>query len=87
MKPTLIELKEQIKHILEVAEQSKQYESKPVNLSKISRFEILNQRMQRVYMLRQQMLQQQNFYKSLQAMHIINVIGFELSKTYQFTAL
>lgn len=87
MKPTLIELKEQIKHIMEVAEHSKQYESKPVNLSKISRFEILNQRMQRVYRLRQQMLQQQNFYKSLQAMHIINVIGFELSKTYQFTVL
>ncbi len=64
-----------------------QYTAKKIDLSKISRFDILNQRMQRLYRLRSQCIEHKDFYKALQAMHLINRVGFELSKTYNYTAL
>jgi hypothetical protein len=90
MKPTIKELIETIERITKApieVQQSRSYQPKAVDVSRISRFDILNSRLQKVKSLRQQMLQQQNFHKSLQAMHIINVIGFEISRTYQFTVL
>lgn len=64
-----------------------QYTAKKIDLSKVSRFDILNQRMQRLYRLRSQCIEHKDFYKALQAMHLINRVGFELSKTYNYTAL
>ena len=64
-----------------------QYTAKKIDLSRVSRFDILNQRMQRLYRLRSQCIEHKDFYKALQAMHLINRVGFELSKTYNYTAL
>ena len=64
-----------------------EYTAKKLDLSKISRFDILNQRMQRLYRLRSQCIEHKDFFKALQAMHLINRVGFELSKTYNYTAL
>ena len=64
-----------------------QYTAKKIDLSRVSRFDILNQRMQRLYRLRSQCIEHKDFYKALQAMHLINRVGFELSKTYYYTAL
>ncbi len=64
-----------------------QYTAKKIDLSRVSRFDILNQRMQRLYRLRSQCIEHKDFFKALQAMHLINRVGFELSKTYNYTAL
>lgn len=64
-----------------------QYTAKKIDLSKVSRFDILNNRLQRLYRLRSQCIEHKDFYKALQAMHLINRVGFELSKTYNYTAL
>lgn len=64
-----------------------QYTAKKIDLSKVSRFDILNTRLQRLYRLRSQCIEHKDFYKALQAMHLINRVGFELSKTYNYTAL
>ncbi len=64
-----------------------QYTAKKLDLSRVSRFDILNQRMQRLYRLRSQCIEHKDFFKALQAMHLINRVGFELSKTYNYTAL
>jgi hypothetical protein len=64
-----------------------EYTAKKIDLSRISRFEILNNRMQKLYRLRSQCIEHQDFYKALQAMHLINRIGIELSTTYNYTAL
>ena len=64
-----------------------QYTAKKIDLSKVSRFDILNHRLQRLYRLRSQCIEHKDFYKALQAMHLINRVGFELSKTYNYTAL
>ena len=64
-----------------------QYTAKKLDLSKVSRFDILNHRLQRLYRLRSQCIEHKDFYKALQAMHLINRVGFELSKTYNYTAL
>lgn len=64
-----------------------QYTAKKLDLSRVSRFDILNHRLQRLYRLRSQCIEHKDFYKALQAMHLINRVGFELSKTYNYTAL
>lgn len=64
-----------------------QYTAKKLDLSRVSRFDILNNRLQRLYRLRSQCIEHKDFYKALQAMHLINRVGFELSKTYNYTAL
>lgn len=64
-----------------------QYTAKKIDLSRVSRFDILNHRLQKLYRLRSQCIEHKDFYKALQAMHLINRVGFELSKTYNYTAL
>ena len=64
-----------------------QYTAKKLDISRVSRFDILNHRLQRLYRLRSQCIEHKDFYKALQAMHLINCVGFELSKTYNYTAL
>lgn len=64
-----------------------QYTAKKIDLSKVSRFDILNHRLQRLYRLRSQCIEHKDFYKALQAMHLINSVGIELSTTYNYTAL
>jgi D-ribose pyranose/furanose isomerase RbsD len=64
-----------------------QYTAKKIDLSSVSRFEILNTRMQKINRLRSQSIDHQDFYKALQAMYLINRIGIELSTTYNFTAI
>ena len=63
------------------------YTAKKLDLSSVCRFDILNHRLQRLYRLRSQCIEHKDFYKALQAMHLINRVGFELSKTYNYTAL
>ena len=64
-----------------------QYTAKKIDLSRVSRFEILNNRLQKLYRLRSQCIEHKDFYKALQAMHLINCVGIELSTTYNYTAL
>lgn len=64
-----------------------QYTAKKIDLSKVSRFDILNNRLQKLYRLRSQCIEHKDFYKALQAMHLINCVGIELSTTYNYTAL
>ena len=64
-----------------------QYTAKKIDLSKVSRFDILNNRLQKLYRLRSQCIEHKDFYKALQAMHLINCVAIELSTTYNYTAL
>lgn len=90
MKPnieTLIDFIQGIKLKAMEVHVNAQYTAKKIDLTKVSRFDILNHRMQRLYRLRSQCIEHKDFYKALQAMHLINRVGFELSKTYNYTAL
>ena len=90
MKPnieTLIDFIQGIKLKAMEVHVNAEYTAKKINLSKVSRFDILNHRMQRLYRLRSQCIEHKDFYKALQAMHLINRIGYELSRTYNYTAL
>lgn len=64
-----------------------QYTAKKIDLSRVSRFDILNNRLQKLYRLRSQCIEHKDFYKALQAMHLINCVAIELSTTYNYTAL
>lgn len=64
-----------------------EYTAKKIDLSKVSRFDILNKRLQKLYRLRSQSIEHKDFYKALQAMHLINMVGIELSRTYNYTSL
>ena len=90
MKPnieTLIDFIQGIKLKAMEVHVNAEYTAKKINLSKVSRFDILNHRMQRLYRLRSQCIEHKDFYKALQAMHLINRVGYELSRTYNYTAL
>ena len=42
-----------------------QYTAKKIDLSRVSRFDILNHRLQRLYRLRSQCIEHKDFYKAL----------------------